>query len=458
MVLIKLSNITKSLKSKLKRKDSSGKTGIIASNRQLPKLKREMFEQNQSKPASDGVKSTISKNAGVAPPKPELAKKPESDKKIEGQKPKLSFPEIKRPEPAKSSDQDVDNLITKIYADISKNGTSTAESKDAGGLAGGSIGESERQLFFEQMEKLFKEERLDESHIKAMLKKDLASRMKHYHESRGSGKPFVFDQEDFNRQVLTNIAELKGLEHEWHQTKSQKDELEKQLKDKELEIDKRLSSLKGIFRKHSSMEKKHLINDTVANLQAETGEGLSPDQELETSRDEVAVRGLQGRADDRDSVAEDVDDLSSVQEKGQTREEGLPGNIEQREPDLEDVLGDHSVPASSSHKESDVLFSSEPVSSISPEDYVTMEFEDKALAAHNAFVFCNGSRATSMSELKESLNSLSYDELAHHINLSNNHFAPWLSTFFPESGLSHKVASLKSPRELLDLFSRIELV
>jgi hypothetical protein len=171
--------------------------------------------------------------------------------KIEPIKPKELIPPTPYPHVIKNHDEDLkrfEEAISNINIDIIHNESPAEEDNSAQSTREeyyrpASMGEG----YFSEIEHYVKNHDVNEI-IDDIIKKDLLTGMKDYHDTKSQGKPFYFHKEDLKNKLQAKMEQLRILENEWHSIKKRLDENEKKKHEIEHAIDEQSQELKELFK------------------------------------------------------------------------------------------------------------------------------------------------------------------------------------------------------------------
>ena len=164
--------------------------------------------------------------------------------------PKEPFPQIHQapPRAMKSHDDDLkrfEEAISNINIDIIHNESPAEEeqNREEEYYKPASMGEG----YFSEIEHYVKNHDVNEI-IDDIIKKDLLTGMKDYHDTKAQGKPFYLHKEDLKNKLQGKMERLRMLETEWHSLKKKLEEEDKRKRELENAIDEQSQELKQLFK------------------------------------------------------------------------------------------------------------------------------------------------------------------------------------------------------------------
>jgi hypothetical protein len=386
------------------------KAGLTSSFQGVEHIK-EFFNKVKGKMRKDTLPAQefpMPKSHTLPPVFPEKEKRPADPARLHEKTP-FVFPEIRLPEKKPDEHRNVDKIINVIYDEVRKN----HELPEKQHLQEDII---IKDLFFEKLERLFKETQLTEAEIKNVVEKDILSRMKEFHQAKQDGTPYVFDRTDLDSHIRKKIDHLKELEADWAHAATELDVLKKTMQAREEELSHEIESLKAVIsaspmKKHEFLEKKD--------------------------------QALQILAKEKEAEAHSMAIMNDLQLQGMLA--------------VTDLSGKEGINLMNTGAK--IFFRGEQVekgtgtSQVSSPSIVVQE---RMLPAELSFCFVNGETACSLAELKEKVSTVPLSVLDTHINVQENHFAPWIS-LFGNKQLAQIVAGLSSSEEFIALMQKISI-
>ncbi|MFH1505704.1 MAG: hypothetical protein ABIE94_01810 [archaeon] len=101
--------------------------------------------------------------------------------------------------------------------------------------------------FFLEFEEFLKDKKLDIGLVEEVLDKDLLNKMKQFYLHEKDGKNFYYHPGELNKAMTFKLESLKQLEKDWYTGQKQLQDIQKQLYNKEAEIEFSLGELKRIL-------------------------------------------------------------------------------------------------------------------------------------------------------------------------------------------------------------------